>query len=138
MTSTRRTVLVFAAFVLCAAGVIAGVASIPVPTTHAAAPAAVEFSRIDAIPAAQPAADADALTGADAAFLAELFGPATGYTPAQGAELVHAAHRVCEGVAAGVPVVDMATVLTADHGMTDDEARAFIALAADAYCAPAV
>jgi hypothetical protein len=146
MTSTARTVLVFVAFVLCAAGVAAGVASIPAPGERAAAPA-VEFHRIDAIPAAPlaaPATDpaggstADPLVDVDVAFLTDLFGPATGYTPEQAAELVLAAHRVCEGSTAGVPVVDMATVLTVDHGLTDDEARAFIAAAADAYCVPAV
>ncbi len=147
MTRTR-TAIALLVLLLCAAGVAFGVASIPSPVAApAAAPAVVELHRIDAIPADQPADQPAAFSGGaaaavadvpvadvDATFLAQLFGPDTDYAPDHAAALVTAAHRVCEGITADVPVVDMAAVLTTAHGFTDDEARTFIALAADTYC----
>ena len=91
----------------------------------AAAPAPVTpvvFERIDAIPAAQPAAG-----DVDPALLAVAFGPGTDYSPADAAEVALTADRVREARAAHVPVdVQVATLVTTT-GMLPDQARAFIA-----------
>lgn len=131
MTRTARTLLLLATFGLLLTGVCAGALSVMPATPPAAAQADEPFSAVE-LPLA-PAAPA--LSAVDAEFIAALVGPATDVVPEQALELVYAAHRVCEAITAEVPVIVMADTLVVDHGLTDTEARDFIALAGQLYCA---
>lgn len=66
--------------------------------------------------------------------MAALVGEGVGYTAQQAEALTTAADLVCEGITAEVPMVDMSTFLVADYGLTDDEARTFVANAATTHC----
>jgi hypothetical protein len=78
------------------------------------APATEGINRIDAIPADQPAEQAfESLAGTET------------FTAEQLAQIELAADRVCEGLTAGVPMVEIQAQLTASEGMDDAQARAF-------------
>jgi hypothetical protein len=62
------------------------------------------------------------------------FVPATELTLDQAREVIAAADRVCEGMTAGVPLMDMADALTVDLGLTDTEAHDFVKAAAQLNC----
>jgi hypothetical protein len=73
-------------------------------------------------------ADADAL--ADQADLAaqvpfDSLAGTDGLTVGQLAEIELAADRVCEGLTAGVPMVEITRVLSEQQGLTDEQARDF-------------
>lgn len=61
--------------------------------------------------------------------------PGSDLAPDTAAALLAAADRVCEGVTAEVPVVDMANALTVELSLTDEEARTFVNTAATVHCA---
>jgi hypothetical protein len=86
--------------------------------------AEIQMTRIDAIPALQ---------GAEAEFLTAL-APGSDFTEEQARDLTSWAFKVCEGITAEVPVVDMADVLVREVGMTDAEARDFVTVAGDTVC----
>ena len=135
MTRTARTLLLLVTFGVLLTGVLAGaLAQLPSGSVAQAdaPPAAVE-------PAPAPAdVLAPSVSGVDAEFVAALVGPATDLAPERSLELVYAAHRVCEGFTAEVPVMVLADSLVAAYGFTDDEARAFLTLADEFYCAAAI
>jgi hypothetical protein len=69
-------------------------------------------------------------------FLVSLVGAGVDLPADHAAELLLAADRVCEGITAEVPVVDMADALVRDLGLTDEEARHFVNTAAMVHCLP--
>jgi uncharacterized protein involved in copper resistance len=115
--SPRRALIVIAAVTL---GIIGGLL-LALSAPQAAQP--VEFDRITLDAPATPAPAVDPVI--------EQLMPGTEVTPERAQQLAEAADRVCEGVAAQVPVVDMAATLSADLGLDDTEARTFVAVAAD-------
>jgi len=84
-----------------------------------------------ALQAAPPAVEALAPVEVDP-FLRDLLGDAG--IPANADELLLAADRVCEGVTAGVSVAEMSTVTMRDLGITGEEARHLVNLAATTRC----
>jgi hypothetical protein len=84
------------------------------------APAEITYHRIDAIPEVQ----GEVLTLA----------PDQDLTEAQATEVLLAADRVCEGMQAGVPLMDMAIEVQASQGLTGVEAHDFVKRAAQAHC----
>jgi hypothetical protein len=122
-TTTRRLRLAAAWTGFCiAAGIgIASHMDVPegAPTTSAVAQASVED-----------------LVAGDNLLLARAgqFVPGTDLTLDQAREVVLAADRVCDGMTAGVPLMDMADTLTVDLGLTDTEAHAFVRSAAQVNC----
>ncbi len=69
----------------------------------------------------------------DDPFLVALLGEATGL-PANADELSLAADRVCEGFAAGVPLVSMTDRIAVEFGVDDEESRRFVNLAGVTRC----
>lgn len=113
-----RTARLVAAFALVLAG-FALIAVALMPSSPARAVAATE---------APAAVEVDP-------FLVAL-APGTHFAPEHADALLAAADRVCEGVTAEVPVVDMANALAESLGLTDEEARDFVNTAATVHCAP--
>lgn len=56
------------------------------------------------------------------------------FTPAQLTELNYAADRVCEGLTANVPLMVLADTVSAEQGLTDEQAHDFVAEVALERC----
>lgn len=137
MSARIRTAVLLFTFLALAVGVGAGVAAQPAPgaasTTavlSAAPTAPAELHRIDAIPADQPLEPG----AEDDAFLAALLGPASDTFPNHAEALVETGHRVCEGLAAGVPTEGMRDELMTVEGWTVEDALALLAASVEVYC----
>lgn len=122
-TTTLRRSLAVAWTGLCLAAGI-GIATMDAPQGEVTTAAVVESTVED-------------LAAADRMLLANAgrFVPDTDLTVDQAREVVSTANRVCDGLTAGVPMVEFTFVL-AEQGLTDTEARAFVtAVAASGHCA---
>lgn len=97
-----------------------GTASAVTPGAVDTAPA-VQVSRIDAIP------DLD---------LAEVraLAPSTELTDTQVLSMLEVADLICEGMTAGVPLMNMADSLVWNQGLTDEEAHDFVRTVAQTHC----
>lgn len=127
LTTAALAALVISGFALLVALLMPATAGAVVQTQAPSAAPQV------AAPALPPAAGASA-TEEPSAFLTALVGPATDLTAAQAGDLLAAADRVCEGAAAGVPVMDMADALAGELALTDEEARHLVNTAATVHC----
>lgn len=126
-TTSVLTALLLAAFAGLAVLLLPASAGAVTATDHGQPP-------VVAATALPPGAVAPAQADAPDAFLAALLGPATDLAPGQAETLTAAADRVCEGFTAGVPVVVMADRLSAELGLTDEEARHLVNTAGTVHC----
>jgi hypothetical protein len=115
--------LVVAAFAALASILTSGV---PAHAVQAPAPVVVQAPAVQAAPVVEePALDEDPFLGA-------LLGDAG--LPANALDLSYAADRVCEGMTAGVPLLDMADAVAGEFSVDDEQAHEFVRLAATIRC----
>lgn len=115
----------FAALILALAG-FAAIAVLMVPSPGAsqavaAAPAEITFHRIDAIPTIQLNEVAALVPDAD-------------LSTDQLEQVSLVADQICEGITAGVPLMNMADSLVWNQGLTDTEAHDFVREVAQTHC----
>jgi hypothetical protein len=115
MSHTLRTYAAFAAVV----AAFIGLAVLLAPGTASARPDPGSTTTA-------PAVSSEVLTAA--------FGGGAGYTYEQVREIRAAADRVCEGIRAEVPMVDMTAALSTAYGLDDATARNFVTVVARAHC----
>jgi hypothetical protein len=98
-----------------------------------AAPAAVTYHRIDAIPV-QHAGGTDVSGTLDRQAALTAAAGAGELSPVQVARMNAAAQRVCEGWTAEVPLIDMDAALVRDEGLTPVQAHDFVLAALHLVC----
>lgn len=62
------------------------------------------------------------------------FAPSVDLTADQAAQMLQVADLICEGMTAGVPLMNMADSLVWNQGLTDEEAHDFVRTVAQTHC----
>lgn len=122
-TLIRRTRLAATLVVLFAA--FAALATLLAPTTAGA---------VEGDSTGRPPAGVNVQKALHPSILSVAFGAGSDYTRTQLRQVRAAADRVCDGITAGVPLVDMASRLSADTGMDDTQSRNFVTVVGQQHC----
>jgi hypothetical protein len=122
--SARTAAVLAATALVLAVGALLAIVLTPNPGANAAQPGPAAEAPAEWVEPAPVEVDP---------FLAALVGEGT-EVPANSAELLLAADRVCEGLTAGVDLLTMQDGIAVEFGVGDEEARLFVNLAAGIHC----